>query len=141
MPTSQNLDRFIKAQQGVYETALSEIRNGRKASHWMWFIFPQIQGLGHSDMARFYAIKDKEEAQGYLQHPILGQRLIEISEVLMQLNSGNAVQIFGGIDSVKLKSSMTLFSLLPNANPIFQKVLDKFFGGEKDGRTVEIFAS
>ncbi|MBN9483712.1 MAG: calpastatin [Bacteroidetes bacterium 43-93] len=141
MPTSHNLDRFIKAQQGVYKTALSEIRNGRKASHWMWFIFPQIQGLGHSDMARFYAIKDKEEAQGYLQHPILGQRLIEISEVLMQLNSSNAVQIFGGIDSVKLKSSMTLFSSLPNANPIFQKVLDKFFGGEKDGRTVEILAS
>ncbi|MGN6477365.1 MAG: DUF1810 domain-containing protein [Flavipsychrobacter sp.] len=141
MPTSQNLDRFIKAQQGVYETALSEIRNGRKASHWMWFIFPQIQGLGHSDMARFYAIKDKEEALEYLQHPILGQRLIEISEVLMQLNSSNAVQIFGGIDSVKLKSSMTLFASLPNTNPIFQKLLDKFFGGEKDGRTIEILAS
>lgn len=141
MPTSQNLDRFIKAQQGVYETALSEIRNGRKASHWMWFIFPQIQGLGHSDMATFYAIKDKEEAQEYLSHPILGQRLIEISEVLLQLNSGNAVQIFGGIDSVKLKSSMTLFASLPNTNPIFQKVLDKFFGGEKDSRTIEILAS
>jgi len=138
MPASHNLDRFLKAQEGIYDTALAEIKNGRKASHWMWFIFPQIQGLGRSDTAKFYAIKDKDEAQDYLSHPILGQRLIEISEELLQLHSTNAVQIFGNIDAMKLKSSMTLFSLLPNTNPVFQKVLDKFFHGEKDDRTMGI---
>jgi len=138
MTTPHNLDRFLKAQEGIYDTALAEIKNGRKASHWMWFIFPQVQGLGHSDTAKFYAIKGKEEAQEYLSHPILGQRLIEISEELLQLHSSNAVQIFGNIDAVKLKSSMTLFSLLPNASPVFQKVLNKFFHGEKDDRTIGI---
>ncbi|MBS1779934.1 MAG: DUF1810 domain-containing protein [Bacteroidetes bacterium] len=138
MTTPHNLDRFLNAQQGIYDTALAEIKNGRKASHWMWFIFPQIKGLGHSDTAKFYAIKGKEEAQEYLIHPILGQRLIDISEELLQLHSTDAVQIFGNIDAIKLKSSMTLFSLLPNTNPVFQKVLDKFFHGEKDDRTIGI---
>ncbi len=141
MTTPHNLDRFLRAQEGIYDTALAEIKNGRKASHWMWFIFPQIKGLGHSDTAKFYAIKDKKEAQEYLDHPVLGQRLIEISEELLQLHSTNAVQIFGNIDAMKLKSSMTLFSLLPNTDLVFQKVLDKFFHGEKDNPTIEILAS
>jgi uncharacterized protein (DUF1810 family) len=133
-----NLQRFIDAQQGVYEQALSEIKRGRKQSHWMWFVFPQIKGLGFSETSKRYAIQNKEEGQAYLQHPLLGARLLQISEALLQLQSNNAYQIFGSPDDVKLKSSMTLFSSLQDAPPIFQKVLDKFFEGTKDSKTLSL---
>ena len=104
----------------------------------MWYIFPQIQGLGHSQTAKFYAINDLNEAKEFLHHPVLGKRLIEICSELYNLKSDNAHSIFGSPDDVKLRSSMTLFSLVPGADPIFQKVLDKFFDGKKDEKTLAI---
>lgn len=133
-----NLTRFIEAQKDVYKISLQEIKNGKKVSHWMWYIFPQIQGLGHSETAIFYAIKDKAEAIRYFNHPILGARLIEISNELLRLRTSDSIEVFGHTDSLKLKSSMTLFSLLENSNSVFQKVLDKFFDGEKDENTIHI---
>lgn len=130
------LDRFLKAQELDYKDALSEIKSGHKRSHWIWYIFPQIQGLGYSETSKFYAVKDKKEAQDYVKHPILGERLVEISEALLQLESNDAREVMGVPDDMKLKSSMTLFSLVSD-NPVFQKVLDKFFDGEKDKFTVE----
>ncbi|RYE20741.1 MAG: DUF1810 domain-containing protein [Sphingobacteriaceae bacterium] len=138
MPQPQNLNRFLDAQKSSYQTALAEIKNGRKRSHWMWYIFPQIQGLGFSETSKSYAIKDASEAEAYLQHPILGARLIEISTVAAQLSANNATQVFGSPDDLKLKSSMTLFAALDQADPVFQSVLDKFFGGKKDNQTLQI---
>jgi uncharacterized protein (DUF1810 family) len=138
MAQSRNLQRFLDAQQSDYEIALSEIKNGRKRSHWMWYIFPQISGLGFSEVSRFYAIRNIDEAQRYLNHPVLGKRLVQISKVLLSLSTDNAKTIFTGPDDLKLKSSMTLFSLLPNADLIFQSVLDKFFSGEKDQKTLQL---
>ncbi|MGN6648093.1 MAG: DUF1810 domain-containing protein [Cytophaga sp.] len=129
------LSRFLDAQEGVYEQALAEVRRGRKTSHWMWFIFPQLQGLGQSETARFYAIRDREEAERYLAHPVLGRRIIEISQALLQLPPMPAVEIFGAVDTLKLHSSMTLFSLLENPHPVFQQVLDVFFDGNTDRKT------
>ncbi|MFB9862401.1 DUF1810 domain-containing protein [Rufibacter immobilis] len=133
-----SLQRFLNAQERDYEVALAEIRRGRKQSHWMWYIFPQIQGLGFSDTSRFYAIKDLPEAEAFLQHPVLGSRLVQICEVLLQLEGKDAHLIFGSPDDLKLKSSMTLFASLPAAPPVFQEVLEKFFHGTKDEKTVQI---
>ena len=138
MPQLPHLQRFLDAQQRDYATALAEIRGGRKRSHWMWYIFPQIQGLGYSETARFYAIQSQQEAEAYLQHPVLGPRLLEISAALAKLESKDATRIMGSPDDVKLKSSMTLFAALKDANPVFQRVLDKFFGGEQDEKTLQI---
>jgi len=110
-------------------------------SHWMWFIFPQIKGLGYSETARFYAIKSLDEASNYLHHPVLGKRLVEISSELLHLTTNDAAAVFGSVDAMKLKSSMTLFSLVKNSNPVFQKVLDKFFDGMKDHKTIELVES
>lgn len=132
----QSLDRFIKAQEWDYENALAEIKEGHKRSHWIWYIFPQIQGLGYSSMSQFYAIKDITEARAYIEHPVLGQRLIEISGELLKLPSNDAEDVMGYPDDMKLKSCMTLFSLVSD-NSVFQKVLDKFFDGEKDRFTIE----
>lgn len=132
-----DLKRFVEAQEASYQTALSEIKSGRKQSHWMWYVFPQIQGLGVSETARFYALKDREEAAAYLEHPVLGSRLAEISKALLALPSNDAYRILGSPDDAKLKSSMTLFASLGN-NPLFQQVLDKFYGGAKDERTLRI---
>jgi uncharacterized protein (DUF1810 family) len=132
------LKRFIDAQESSYAIALSEIKSGRKRSHWMWYVFPQIKGLGFSETSMFYAIKDIEEAEAFLQHPILGHRLIEISKELLKLESNNAHQILGSPDDVKLHSSMTLFSSTPGASPVFEDVLRKFFNGEKDDKTLQI---
>jgi len=140
MASEFNLDRFLKARERDYDIALAEIKNGRKRSHWMWYIFPQIQGLGFSEMSRHYAIKNIAEAEAYLHHPALGKRLIEISKVLVGLKQNDANSIFGSPDDVKLKSSMTLFVAVHGADPVFQSVLDKFFGGEKDGATLQIIA-
>ena len=133
-----DLKRFLEAQENDFATALAEVRNGSKQSHWMWYIFPQIAGLGFSSMANFYAIKTKAEAENYLAHPILGKRLIEISNALLEVEGKTANQIFGSPDDIKLKSSMTLFGALENTNPVFQKVLDKYFDGAKDQRTLEL---
>lgn len=139
MATKYNLSRFLEAQKDAYEIALKEIKTGRKTSHWMWYIFPQIKGLGQSETSKYYAIKDIREAQEYLDHEILRTRLIDISNALLKLQTNNPVEVFGHIDSVKLKSSMTLFSLIENTNPVFQKVLDKYFDGGKDENTIQLF--
>ncbi|MDR0337693.1 MAG: DUF1810 domain-containing protein [Planctomycetaceae bacterium] len=137
----ESLERFIEAQSEDYQLALSEIESGVKRTHWMWFIFPQIAGLGLSTTSQFYAIRDLEEATAYLRHEILGTRLIEISAALLQLPTNNAHQIFGSPDDMKLQSSMTLFSLVESTPPIFQKVLDKFFNGEPDQKTIQLLNS
>ena len=133
-----DLKRFLEAQENDFATALAEVRNGRKQSHWMWYIFPQIAGLGFSSMANFYAIKTKAEAENYLAHSILGKRLIEISNALLEVEGKTADQIFGSPDNMKLKSSMTLFGALKNTDPVFQRILDKYFDGAKDERTLEL---
>ena len=138
MPNQPNLTRFVEAQKGICESALAEIKSGRKAGHWMWYIFPQIKGLGYSETSRHFAITDMVEATQYLNHPILGPRLLQISNELLSLKTNDSVKVFGSIDSVKLKSSMTLFSLLEDTHPIFQKVLDKFFNGQKDVNTIAL---
>ena len=140
MPALQNLQRFLDAQKGDYQTALAEIKSGRKRSHWMWYIFPQIQGLGHSETARFYAIKGRAEAEAYLQHPELGSRLVEICQVLVKLSSNDSHGIFGSPDDLKLKSSMTLFDAL-NTSPVFKQVLDKFYQGARDEKTLQLLGS
>ena len=140
MSSEYNLERFIDAQEASYEIALSEIKTGRKKSHWMWYIFPQIQGLGFSETSKFYAIKDIDEARAFVEHPVLGERLISICNALLQLETNNAHKIFGSPDDLKLQSSMTLFSSL-NINPVFQKVLEKFFNGIKDDKTLQIIGS
>ncbi|MCL2808718.1 MAG: DUF1810 domain-containing protein [Treponema sp.] len=132
------LQRFIDAQENCYKNALEEIKDGYKKSHWMWFIFPQIIGLGFSEISQYYAIKDINEAELYLQHDLLGNRLIEISQVLLDLDCDNAQKIFGFPDDLKLCSSMTLFSQIENAPIIFQKVLDKYFNGKLDDKTLQL---
>lgn len=132
------LDRFLDAQRGDYAAALAEVRRGRKTSHWMWYIFPQIAGLGQSSTARYYSIRDLEEAREYYAHPVLGQRLREISGALLELRGSDPVAVFGGIDSMKLKSSMTLFAVAAPDDPLFQQVLDKYYGGEQDAMTLRI---
>lgn len=133
-----DLKRFLDAQENDFERALAEIKRGRKQSHWMWYIFPQIAGLGFSETSKFYAIKDRGEAENYLEHPTLGRRLVEISNALVEIEGKTAHQIFGSPDDIKLKSSMTLFGALENTNEVFQRVLGKYFDGEKDERTLEL---
>lgn len=133
-----DLSRFLSAQEYDYETALGEIRRGRKCSCWMWYIFPQIQGLGTSGMSRYYAIKNMQEAIDYINHAILGKRLVEITEALLQLESNDALAVMGCPDDMKLKSSMTLFSYAAPQMQIFQAVLNKFFDGEECHRTKRI---
>lgn len=136
-----DLQRFIDAQKNVYQTALSEITKGRKQSHWMWFIFPQLKGLGRSSNAQYYGIGSLEEARAYLTHPLLGARLIEISKALLQLPHKNAHTVLGSPDDLKLHSSMTLFAQVPGANPVFEQVLQAYFGSRKDERTIELLQS
>ena len=138
MRESNTLERFIKAQEMDYPTALAEIKKGRKKSCWMWYIFPQIQGLGSSGTAMYYAIKDYKEAKEYMENPVTNAHLREISEVLLQIESDDAAQIMGWPDDMKLRSSMTLFSLATKENGTFQRVLDKFFEGRADEQTVDI---
>jgi len=136
-PEISDLKRYTDAQQTSYETALSEIRSGRKRSHWMWYIFPQIQGLGMTPTSQYYAIKDLREAKEFLADPYLGGNLREISGALLELESSNASAVFGFPDDLKLRSSMTLFAEAGD-DEVFQKVLDKFFDGKKDERTLSI---
>jgi uncharacterized protein (DUF1810 family) len=131
------LERFVSAQSGSYERALAELRRGRKTSHWMWYVFPQVAGLGHSPMAQRYAIASVAEARAYLAHPVLGPRLRECAAVVAAAPPG-AEAIFGGIDTLKLRSSMTLFRRAAPDEPVFQDVLDRHFAGAPDPMTEAI---
>jgi uncharacterized protein (DUF1810 family) len=133
-----DLERFVQAQDagGTYEQALGELRDGRKRSHWMWFVFPQIAGLGRSSTAQHYAIADLDEAQAYLAHPVLGPRLLECAHALTELETDDPVDVLGSIDAMKLRSSMTLFARAAPEEPVFREVLDQYFGGELDDATV-----
>ena len=133
-----DLARFTSAQESVYNTALSELRCGQKRTHWMWFIFPQIDGLGHSATAKHYAIKNAEEARQYLNHPILGARLLECSKTVFAIEDRSISAIFGFPDDLKLKSSMTLFSHVTDPDSVFDQVLDKYFNGKRDTKTLEL---
>jgi len=135
------LERFIEAQAKDYETALNEIKNGRKRSHWMWYIFPQIGGLGITSTSKYYAIRDIQEATDYLMDGTLGSRLTTICKALLELESNNAHAIFGTPDDLKLRSSMTLFDAVPATFPVFGQILDKFYGGKRDERTLQIIAA
>ena len=138
MKTGDDLDKFLEAQDRDYAGALAEIRNGRKYGHWIWYIFPQVAGLGMSSTSTHYGIQNLDQATRYLQHPVLGARLVEISNAILSLKNKSANQILGSPDDLKLRSSMTLFSLVENADGVFQAVLDKYFNGEPDQRTLEI---
>ena len=132
-----NLQRFVDAQEQTYPYALQEIRKGHKLGHWIWYIFPQMKGLGHSHLSDYYGIGSWDEAHEYLSHPILGSRLCEITEALLTHNDKCAEQIFTQIDAMKVRSSMTLFNTVCS-NDIFQQVLDKFYDGKNDSLTLEI---
>jgi uncharacterized protein (DUF1810 family) len=138
-----SLERFLIAQDqgGTYEAAVAELREGRKRSHWMWFVFPQIAGLGQSPISRRYAISSLAEASAYLAHPVLGPRLIESATIVGGLHDLTAQDIFGGIDAIKLRSSMTLFARADPGNPVFAQVLDVYFGGLSDDATVRLLAA
>ena len=133
-----DLDRFVKAQAYDYDAALREIRSGRKRSHWMWYIFPQLQGLGFSSTAQYYGIRDLEEAKAYIAHPVLGPRLKEISEALLGLDTCDPSAVMGYPDDLKLRSCMTLFELAAPEQPVFGRVLEKYYAGRRDGLTLEL---
>ncbi len=137
------LSRFVAAQDaaGTYQAAIAELRGGRKVSHWMWFVFPQVAGLGMSPTSRHYAICSLAEARAYLAHPVLGQRLAESGEILTGLRGRTAEQIFGSLDAQKLRSSMTLFLRAAPENELFSEVLARYFGGEPDPATDELLRS
>lgn len=134
----EGLERFVKAQDSydTYETALQEMKAGQKRSHWIWYIFPQLKGFGHSYNSRYYGIDDVEEAKSYLNHPVLGKRLREITTVLLSHTDEDVVTLMGSyIDAIKLRSCMTLFDVI-SPNDIFAQVLDAFFDGKRDGKTL-----
>ncbi len=133
-----DLNRFVEAQSPVYDQALAELRAGRKRTHWMWFVFPQIEGLGSSDTARFYAIADRAEAAAYLKHPLLGPRLRQCAAALLGVEGRTGLEILGSPDDLKARSCMTLFAELPDADPVFRQVLEKYYAGEPCRRTLEI---
>lgn len=132
-----DLQRFVKAQQSTYESALAELRSGRKTGHWMWFVFPQIAGLGQSPTSILYALASLDEARAYLAHPILGERLRGCARLALAVDGRSARQIFGPIDDTKFRSSMTLFMKAAPDEPLFAECLRKFFGGEADPATLE----
>ncbi len=136
-----DLERFVRAQASVIDAVRQELAAGRKRTHWMWFVFPQLAGLGHSDMARRYAIRSLEEAAAYLRHPVLGSRLIECTELVRAVAGRSVHEIFGSPDDMKFHSSMTLFSRTADAPPVFAAVLDTTFGGRLDRATLELLAA
>ena len=141
MTDNIELIKFLDAQNQVYLKALSEIKKGKKTTHWMWYIFPQIKGLGSSETAQYYAIKDLNEATAYLKHPILGKHLIKIAQELYNLKGKTVTQILGTPDDMKLRSCMTLFANVKNANPLFNNVLEKYFNGVPDELTLHLLNS
>ena len=137
MSDPYNLQRFVDAQEPVFEQVLLELQQGRKRTHWMWFIFPQIKGLGHSEMARKFAISSREEAEAYLEHPVLGPRLKECTRLVTLVEGRSINQIFGSPDDMKFRSSMTLFANATSDHQVFKDALQKYFAGEPDRLTVE----
>ena len=138
MATENILTKFITAQKEDFDMALSEIKNGHKQSHWIWYIFPQIAGLGRSATSEYYAIQNLSEAKMYLKNEYLHNNLLTICQALLDLETSDAKEVMGWIDAIKLKSSMTLFTLADSEEPVFKAVLDKFFCGELDEKTIEI---
>jgi uncharacterized protein (DUF1810 family) len=138
MEDPYRLRRFVDAQNqgGRYEDVISELRSGRKTSHWMWYVFPQVRGLGRSRTAKEYAIGSLAEAQAYLRHPVLGPRLVECARLLLAVDSKSAADIFGSLDAIKLRSSMTLFSRANPQQAVFRQVLDRYFQGSEDPETI-----
>lgn len=137
-PDPHDLGRFVGSQAGDYEQALAEINCGRKRSHWMWYVFPQIDGLGFSSISRRYSIKSLHEARAYLDHPLLGPRLVECAEAALGVEGWSAHEIFGPPDDTKLRSSATLFARVTPADSVFARLLHKFFDGERDGKTLRL---
>jgi uncharacterized protein (DUF1810 family) len=137
MNDPSDMQRFVDAQEtgGTYEAAVSELRSGRKHTHWMWFVFPQIAGLGRSPTAQHFAISGLAEARAFLAHPVLGPRLVECARIVDELPVADATEIFGSIDAQKLQSSMTLFSRADPDEPVFYRLLERYFGGEADDAT------
>jgi uncharacterized protein (DUF1810 family) len=133
-----DLERFVQAQEGVYQQALREIRAGRKQSHWMWYVFPQFDGLGFSSTSRFYSIKSISEAEAYLAHSLLGPRLIECANAALAVNGRTALEIFGSPDDMKLKSSATLFASVSPAGSVFDRLLDNYYHGSRDEKTLRL---
>lgn len=133
-----DLARFVSAQRGTYESALSEVSAGRKTSHWMWYIFPQLRGLGRSSTSQLYGITGEDEAFAYLTHDVLGPRLITICEAVLSVDGRSATEIFGKPDDMKLRSCATLFAHVSNADSVFHKVIDTYFDGKTDQRTVRL---
>ncbi len=138
MNSNNTLSGFLSAQQNIHLQVLKELESGKKTSHWMWFIFPQIEGLGQSSTAKYYSIKSIDETKQYLAHPILGKRLLECSSILLNINGKTVEEILGYPDNLKLKSSMTLFHFVAPEQKVFGDVLNKYFGGEKDQITIDI---
>jgi len=136
-----NLDRFVQAQKADYNQALSEIKKGRKRSHWMWYVFPQFKGLGRSQTSQHYAIKSVAEAKAYLSHPVLGPRLTECAEALLQVEGRSTSEIFGSPDDSKLKSCATLFAQVSPAGSVFERVLGKYFQGKPDRTTLDLLGA
>jgi uncharacterized protein (DUF1810 family) len=133
-----NLARFLQAQEGNYQLALDEVRAGRKVSHWMWYVFPQYDGLGFSSTSKRYAIKSVAEAEAYLRHPVLGPRLLAIAEAVLRVEGRSATDIFGSPDDMKLRSCATLFAAVSPPGSVFERLLDKYFQGERDERTLRL---
>ncbi|QKD81186.1 DUF1810 domain-containing protein [Thermoleptolyngbya sichuanensis A183] len=133
-----DLNRFVKAQTSDYARALAEIRQGKKRSHWMWYIFPQYAGLGFSATSQHYAIKSLAEAEAYLRHPVLGDRLVECAEAVLQLDGRSAHEVFGSPDDIKLRSCATLFAQVSSLGSVFHRLLDQYFQGEPDAKTLEL---
>jgi uncharacterized protein (DUF1810 family) len=136
-----DLDRFVRAQEGDYERALAEIKGGRKRSHWMWYVFPQYDGLGFSATSTRYAIRSVAEAEAYLRHPVLGPRLVACAEAALGVEGRSAFEIFGSPDDMKLRSCATLFARVSPAGSVFERLLDKFFGGEPDAKTLRLLGA
>jgi len=141
MRTENDLERFVEAQDRVYEDVRQELAAGRKATHWMWFVFPQLRGLGHSATAQYYGIGSRGEAVTYLQHPVLGARLRECVELVLAVEGSTAHAIFGSPDDLKFRSSMSLFASIAPGQPLFRRALEQYFGGEPDPATSELLRS
>ncbi len=138
METHYDFDRFVSAQDAVYNNVLAELEKGRKASHWMWYVFPQLEGLGHSQTSQFYGIADRDEAAAYLAHPVLGKRLIQCTKLAIKYRADGAETVFGGVDALKFHSSITLFSRVKGSSPVFESALFGFFGGIGDQQTLRM---
>lgn len=141
IPDPYDLTRFVRAQDNTYEQALTELERGRKQSHWMWYIFPQLDGLGSSPTSRFYSIKSEDEARAYVGHPALGPRLAECADAILAVDEKSATAILGSPDDLKLKSCATLFAHVTPPGSVFERILDKFFDGERDAATIRLLTA